>query len=203
MSSFYDIISGKCNPDELSDSDLLRVVFEKTQDIQLTKEQIQELEILHPNKPLYHGIVDEEEFKCRHFALRYVLDCDYENVIKYCLRGLKINPRSAYLHFMLGRGYCGEKNYSMAINEFQKAIELRADFSRAYAELAITYFNRGFTEKMKKLDSEDPEKVMSEIELEGDFRKAEEMLEICEKIDPRFENKNHLLKQLRKICKKK
>jgi len=164
------------NTDGLSDHELLEKVFEKTADIELSMEDIEDLRRQEPRRPLYIGVKNPAEFNLRHKALRAYLNDEYEKAEELSKKGLEMNPGSAYLHYILGAAKTNRCEHEEGIKELTRAVELNPKFSQAHVELAKAYFQRGIETTMEEQNLKTPQEALKRIGFTGDILIAEQYL---------------------------
>ncbi|MGE5339924.1 MAG: fused MFS/spermidine synthase [Candidatus Omnitrophota bacterium] len=71
-----------------------------------------------------------------------MLKYDYKRK-DYFLKRVKQHPEESSAHYNLGFIYSKENNLPMAVEEYKKAISLKPDFAKAYADLANAYIDLG------------------------------------------------------------
>ncbi|MBU0761454.1 MAG: hypothetical protein KKD39_00365 [Candidatus Altiarchaeota archaeon] len=166
----------------MADRKLLNHLYDLTEDINLSMEDIACLKNDNPKSMLYVDVTSEEEFKLRHHAMRCCLNRDFQTAIESSKTALGMNPDAAYLFYIRGKAYTSLCMWDEGIKDLQKAIELKPDYFRACLELGVLYFNKGLYEKLG-----DKNKVKMGgkcIKLSGDFKKAEETLLKARDTDP-------------------
>ncbi len=155
----------------LEDRKLLNHVFEVTEGVSVSMQDIMELGEKNPASMLYDGVKSDEEFGLRHQALRLCLNGQYEKSRDAASQALAINPESAYAYYIRGQANSNLCLWDEGIKDLENAIEKRPDYYRARLELGILYFNRGL--QMALIRHKGKKEV---LELTGDFKKAEKTL---------------------------
>ena len=89
------------------------------------------------------------ELSLQQLALMSLATEDTTAARQYLNQCLTLNPRSAETHYLLGRAYFEEKDYSNAINHFTQATDLDPNMAKAYLRLACCYKAMNRTEQAR------------------------------------------------------
>ena len=60
-------------------------------------------------------------------CLNYFESKDYDQAVKYCTRGIELEPNQEYFYSLRSMAYENSRNYFQAINDLTKAIELKPE----------------------------------------------------------------------------
>lgn len=138
----------------------MKEVFKVTKNIKLGMKDIKKIKGKLPNHMYYQDIKNSKEFKWRNWALHFSLIGEYKKAIKYCDKGIKINPKSAYLFYMRGRSKGDTGKFKEGIKDLNKAIKLNPKFVDAYVERGYIRQkmgdNKGALEDYKKARQIEP-----------------------------------------------
>ena len=83
----------------------------------------------------------------REMARFYLAQNDYNSAIKYATIAIEHRNEVAAAFFYRGLAHRKNGNYTAAIEDFDKAIEVNAHYTRAYYELGKTLTQLGYLEK--------------------------------------------------------
>jgi tetratricopeptide (TPR) repeat protein len=113
-------------------------IFEHTKDVLFTEKQLKELleknQKLLPTHMLYQDVKNSKEFQLRGYALHYSMIKEHGKAIEYATKGIKINPKSAYLFYIRGRSKGDKGLLKEGMDDLNKAIKLRPTFADAFVE---------------------------------------------------------------------
>lgn len=115
-------------------SEKMEILFEGIKKAKVDMNYIKEQAKEHPERMIHQDIKTPEEFKIRNYALHYSLRREFKKAIEYCDKGIKINPKSAYLFYMRGRSKGDIGQFEEGINDLTKAIKLKPKFDDAFIE---------------------------------------------------------------------
>ncbi len=91
-----------------------------------------------------------EELAYLFLSTRYILKGDYEHAHQIAKAGIEKFPRAERLHFNLGYSLAQNKQFDMAIQEFQKEIEISPQCSEAYFNIDVIRKNKVNAMQMKR-----------------------------------------------------
>lgn len=168
---------------DMSDRELLNLMYEKTAEYDITLEDIMELRKNNPGNPLYTELDSPQEFMIRYNALRALLNQDFNDVLEYVQKGLKVRDDSPYLYYIRGQAYTHLLRYDDAERDLKTATTLKDDYFRAHYELGVLYFNKAVYELHKKKESPDPKVLLEKCLDNKDIRKSIKSLEKAKKIE--------------------
>jgi len=130
----------------------------------------------------------------------------YDELLAYIRERLQQDPYDAESHLSLGELYYRHGEPDKAIDEYNKAITLRADFQEAYYRLGIAYMKKGNMERassnLGKAVSLAPQDVKACLGLGrakrelGDYQGARTELEAAIEADPSYPPPYFLLGQI-------
>jgi len=117
---------------------LQRKIFEESKNKMLSKKQLGEyLKKMNKEAPthmVYQDVKNSEEFQARWYALNYSMLKEYDKAIEWSTKGIKINPKSAYLYYIRGRTKGDMGLFKEGIEDLNVAIKLKPKISDAYRE---------------------------------------------------------------------
>ena len=114
--------------------DLLKKVFETTKNVKLDMKIIEKQAKEHPDRMLFQDIKNPEEHQQRHVALYYSMQGNFVESIEHANKGLKINPKSAFLLYLRGRSKGDIGKFAEGTNDLTEAIKIKPNYSEAYVE---------------------------------------------------------------------
>ena len=158
MSLFEKLKGKKDNVDKKGDSQLRRKIFEDTKNFKLDMKRIEQAAKEKPDSLIFQDVKNPEESKWRFWALNASMNREYVKAIKYCNKGIKINPKSAYLFYIRGRSKGDIDQLIEGIEDLNEAIKIKPLFSDAFVE-------RGYIK----------EKLGDSIGAEEDYKRAKEI----------------------------
>jgi len=56
---------------------------------------------------------------------------------------VELDPLGLFWNEQLGRAYCGSHQYDMAVEQWQKALDIDPDFRLAHVDLGVVYAHKG------------------------------------------------------------
>lgn len=92
---------------------------------------------------------------------------EYKKAIETCLNGIRLNPYDHRLYFYLGMNYFHIRDLNLGVENFEKAISIKADYADAYNGLALCYtkavYFKEAQENFKKALEYDPTLFVARI----------------------------------------
>lgn len=113
---------------------MLREVFEATKDVKADLRIIEKQAKEHPNQMILQGVQNSEEYQERNHALYYSMQGECEKSIEHATKGLKINPKSAYLLYIRGRSKGDIGQFAEGIKDLTEAIKIVPNYADAFVE---------------------------------------------------------------------
>ena len=144
--------------------DLMRDIFERTKNVKLDMRSIEKLAIKNPDRMIFQGVKNPEENRIRHHALYFSMNGDYKRAIERATKGIKINPKSAYLFYIRGRSKGDVGLFDGGIKDLDEAIKLKPDYADAFVERGYIEQRKGNPESARK-DYEKAKKIDPSVEL--------------------------------------
>ena len=138
--------------------DLMREVFESTKDVKLDMRSIEKQAEENPDRMVFQGVKNPEEYRIRHHALYFSMNGDYKKAMEYANRGIEINPKSAYLFYIRGRSKGDIELFDDGVKDLDAAIKLKPDYADAFVERGYIEQKKGNLESAKK-DYEKAKKI--------------------------------------------
>lgn len=142
----------------------MREVFESTKDVKLDMRSIEKLAKKNPDRMIFQGVKNPEEYRIRNHALYFSMNGDYKKVIEYANRGIEINLKSAYLFYIRGRSKGDIELFDDGIKDLDEAIKLKPDYADAFVERGYIEQRKGDPASAKK-DYEKAKKIDPSVEL--------------------------------------
>jgi len=144
--------------------DLMRDVFESTKDVKLDMISIERRSRQSPDRMIFQSVKNPEEYQIRYHALYFSMNSDYKKAIERATKGIKINPKSAYLFYIRGRSKGDLELFDDGIKDLDEAIKLKPDYADAFVERGYIEQRKGNPEIAKK-DYEKAKKIDPSVEL--------------------------------------
>jgi tetratricopeptide (TPR) repeat protein len=144
--------------------DLMSDIFESTKDVKLDMKSIEKLAREHPDRMIFQDVKNPEEFQMRNHALYFSMNDDYKKAIEYATKGIKVNPKSAYLFYIRGRSKGDIELFDDGVKDLDEAIKLKPDYADAFVERGYIEQKKGNLESAKK-DYEKAKKIDPSVEL--------------------------------------
>ncbi len=142
----------------------MREVFESTKDVKLDMRSIEKQAKENPDGMIFQGVKNPEEARIRYHALYFSMNGDYKKAIERATKGIKINPKSAYLFYIRGRSKGDIELFDEGIKDLDEAIKLKPDYADAFVERGYIEQRKGNPESAKK-DYEKAKKIDPSVEL--------------------------------------
>lgn len=114
--------------------ELLKEVFEITKNVKVDMKILEKQAKEHPDRMLFQNVKNPDEHQERYFALYYSMQGDYAESIEHANKGLKINPKSAFLLYLRGRSKGDIRQLAEGINDLTEAIKIEPNYAEAFVE---------------------------------------------------------------------
>ncbi len=101
---------------------------------------------------LYLKIIDNDETARKYAFLGYLYfeKDDYQNAISYFEKSLDIDPKNAFVYFLLGNSYSRIGRVIHAVTNYDLAIFLNFDIYKAHVDFAQKYEQMGLFQRALK-----------------------------------------------------
>ncbi|OYT41995.1 MAG: hypothetical protein B6U86_01325 [Candidatus Altiarchaeales archaeon ex4484_43] len=119
---------------EKTKEELMKDVFEATKNVKVNMKLVEKQAKEHPDSMIFQNVKNPKEYQVRNHALYFSMQGDYNKSIEYANKGLKINPKSAYLYYIRGRSKGDIGLLKEGMNDLDKAIKIKPDFAEAFVE---------------------------------------------------------------------
>lgn len=96
---------------------------------------IKEMEADFPSNLSWKDVKNPEEYRYREMALHAASKNRHWDAISHSNRGLKINPKSAYLHYMRGKSKGHLGRFEDGIKDLEKARKLKPEHPDTHEEI--------------------------------------------------------------------
>jgi len=98
----------------------------------------------------YPKILDEKEFEAIHLCnlgVAWYEKGDYEKVIEYSQRAIRLDPKHAVAFNNLGAAYAKQGNLDVAMECYKKATSINPKYAAAFSNIGVTFYRLGYLQK--------------------------------------------------------